>query len=128
MDLPEPDSPTTQRICPGIRSKETSSTASGRSPPAGRVSFSPRIATAGAVISAPLSGETRIERVIQAFADEVERQHGQQDGGAGEARPEEHTSDLRPLMRTSYAVFRLKNKPCQNEKQPATYHRHHNHK
>src|SRR3546814_12349870 len=95
MDLPEPDSPTTQRICPGIRSKETSSTASGRSPPAGRASFSPRIATAGAVISAPLSGETRIERVIQAFADEVERQHGQQDGAAGEDRQPPRLPDHR---------------------------------
>src|SRR3546814_1639952 len=31
-------------------------------------------------------------------------------GGAGQARSEEHTSELQSLMRISYAVFCLKNK------------------
>src|SRR3546814_2423225 len=60
---------------------------------------------------------------FRARPDEQRRPRGQHEQPAGQrkrrsrlaaeqmARPEEHTSELQSLMRTSYAVFCLKKKP-----------------
>ena len=45
-DLPDPDSPTTQRIWPRASSKEMSSTAWARSMPLGRLTVKPRTESA----------------------------------------------------------------------------------
>src|SRR5450756_281205 len=84
IDFPEPDSPTTQRILPAVRSNETPSTANGRSPPGGSASFRSLMATAlSADMSAAVLVEARVERIVEAFADQVQRQHRDQDGDPG---------------------------------------------
>src|SRR3981081_307805 len=94
IDLPEPDSPTTQTISPALRSSETPSTAWERSPLWGRAIFKSLMATAGArVISAPVLGQARIERVVEAFADQIKAEHRKQDGDAGKHRDPPRLAD-----------------------------------
>src|SRR3546814_5494261 len=56
------------------------------------------------VVLAPVSGDRGVDRAGRA----VEQRTGAAIGAAG--RSEEHTSELQSLMRSSYAVFCLKNK------------------
>src|SRR3546814_9193771 len=77
----------------------------------------------GGHVSKPLLPVFRIERVAQAVADEVEgeqrrrqedRREDQHPGRElhhlGDLRSDEHTSELKSLMRISYAVFCCKKK------------------
>src|SRR5690625_4358451 len=82
IDLPEPDSPTMQRISPRFSSKEMSSTAWARSAPDGRRTVRPSTCSSGfwlLILSPPLPRKPGIEGVIQSLANQVERQHRQQD-------------------------------------------------
>ncbi len=85
IDLPEPDSPTTQSISPAAiaarRPRPRSARSASRRQGERRGSRSTRT---GSTISVALAGEARVERVVQAFADQVERQHGQEDRDARE--------------------------------------------
>src|SRR5689334_17375130 len=84
--LPQPDSPTTARVSPAPTSKETPSTA--RTTPS-RVKKCVRrssMARSGA-FNGRVSHAARkpgIERIAQAVADQVHRQHGQRQEDAGE--------------------------------------------
>src|SRR6185369_4078852 len=89
-DLPEPDSPTRQTISPGLTVKLTFSTAWMRSAPAGSATVRLRTSRTGLVIFSSSDGSCsyllahlRIERVAQAVAHDVDRQHreGQEDSG-----------------------------------------------
>src|SRR5579883_58654 len=80
-DLPEPDSPTTQRISFSARARPTSSTACGRSAPGGRSTVRPLISRRGAGISE--RPQARVQRVVEALADEVDGEDRKQNGDAG---------------------------------------------
>ena len=96
MDLPEPLSPTMHSVSPRPMRRLASLTASGRSAPAGRRIDRPRMSSRASPDGGAAAWEvTRFMRaapgihagvqpVAQAFADQVQRQHRQQDGYAGE--------------------------------------------
>ena len=80
--LPEPDSPTTATVSPGATENDTRCTACtvAREPTeldAQTVDLERRDAHAA-------DPPTRIERVAQTVADEVDREHGEEDGEPGE--------------------------------------------
>src|SRR3546814_4789138 len=92
-DLPDPDSPTTQRSSPASTEKLTPSTAKGRSAPLGRLTESPRMSRTGALTSSSRSHLPRnpgVEGVAQAVAHDVHRQHGH---GERDARVEDDPGD-----------------------------------
>ena len=85
IDLPEPDSPTTQRISPASTCSEMSSTACARSPPGGQRDGQALDARAALMPRRPaLPRQPRVQRVRQPLPHQVQRQHGQEDGDAGE--------------------------------------------
>ncbi len=75
-DLPEPDSPTTQTISPGLTSSDRSSTAFARSPPPGRRTVRLLMERTGPLIASHPPRELRIEPVAQAVAEHVDAQDG----------------------------------------------------
>src|SRR5882757_5189815 len=97
IDFPDPDSPTTQTISPATRSNETPSTAYGRSLPWGSAIFRFLIETDGGLdISAAALGKPRVERIVEAFADQVQAKDGQQNGETGKHRDPPGLTHHRP--------------------------------
>src|SRR5260370_28655574 len=97
IDLPDPDSPTTQTISPATRSSETPSTAEGRSLPGGSAIFRFLIEMDEVFdISASIFAEPRVERVVEAFADQVQAEHRDEDGDAGKHRDPPRLPNHRP--------------------------------
>ena len=81
-DLPEPLSPTRQVISSARSVRPMSCTAAARSAPLGRPMVRPRMSR---TMSPPLIvAQPWVQGIVQPIADKVDRQHGEQDGDAGE--------------------------------------------
>ena len=79
-DLPEPDSPTIASTSPRIDRQRTPSTARNGAVPGGE--FDGEIADVERAAPSA-SPQLRIERIAQAVADQIDGEHGDQDGEAG---------------------------------------------
>src|SRR5699024_7356185 len=99
MDLPQPDSPTMQTISRSATSSDTCWMAYWRSPPRGSAMVRSRTDNkdvfAAVMITLPrlLIGlaHVRIQGIAEAAADQVDRQHRQQNGQTG---PDDHPRRL----------------------------------
>src|SRR5262245_8472147 len=86
--LPQPDSPTTPTVSPRSMRRSTPSTA--RTMPSSVLNqvFRPRMSNrVSCTLTLLLKHAARIEGVAQAVADEVDREHGEEDGAAREQGP-----------------------------------------
>src|SRR4249920_20744 len=77
--LPDPDSPTMPRTSPWSTDRLTSSTARSKRPPTGNSTSSDSISSSGICLSL----QFRIEGITQPVAQQVEREHGDQDHEPG---------------------------------------------
>src|SRR5688572_32977225 len=80
--FPQPDSPTTPSVSPRSTVRSTPSTACTQPSSVAKWVFKPRMSS-----STLLHHLARIERVAQPVADEVDREHGEEDRPAGNQRP-----------------------------------------
>src|SRR5215472_9977513 len=89
-DLPQPDSPTKPNVSPRSTARSTPSTACTVPSSEEKCVFNPRISSKRSAMTATplrLQHLSRVEGVAQSVADEVDRQHGEKDRGAGKQCP-----------------------------------------
>ena len=110
-DLPDPDSPTTHRISSRWSASAHVRDRMAADPPTAAVRPSdPRSGGSGAPASAMRSNDpqARVQRVVESVADEVDRQHREEDRDAGNgAQPPRTRRKLRPapIMNPQLIMF-----------------------
>src|SRR4051812_10089716 len=107
--LPQPDSPTMASVSPGATEKETPSTARTTPSRVKKWVFSPSISSKGEALCmrSHIAGKTRIERIAQAVAQQIDRQYRDREERAG--KEDEIIGDLKQGARLRHDVAPARN-------------------